>query len=138
MSAHILRSSCKSGELSPLMDSRVDAENYSTGCRRLENFIPRIYGGAFRRVGTMFLGIAKDESKPVRLFPFNYSGDTAFVIEVGDAYMRIWSDGELVNDVDGNTLEIVTPWRGSRVFDLQFVHLIDVCFFSNLYYRPQR
>ena len=79
MSAHILRSSCKSGELSPLMDSRVDAENYSTGCRRLENFIPRIYGGAFRRVGTMFLGIAKDESKPVRLFPFNYSGDTAVV-----------------------------------------------------------
>ena len=138
MSAHILRSSCKSGELSPLMDSRVDAENYSTGCRRLENFIPRIYGGAFRRVGTMFLGIAKDESKPVRLFPFNYSGDTAFVIEVGDAYMRIWSDGELVNDVDGNTLEIVTPWRGSRVFDIQFVQLNDVCFFSNLYYRPQR
>jgi hypothetical protein len=56
MSLHVHRNSFNAGEISPLMDARVDDAKYPFSCRILENFIPKIYGGAFRRPGTLFLG----------------------------------------------------------------------------------
>lgn len=56
MSIHIHRNSFNAGELSPLMDARVDESKHPFSCRILENFLPKIYGGAFRRPGTMYLG----------------------------------------------------------------------------------
>ena len=47
------------GEYSPLIDARSDIEKYGSGCRTLENFIPRIYGAIERRPGTMFIHKAK-------------------------------------------------------------------------------
>jgi len=55
MSVHIHRNSFNAGELSPLMDARVDEAKYGFSCRIMENFVPKIYGGAFRRPGTMYL-----------------------------------------------------------------------------------
>jgi hypothetical protein len=47
------------GEYSPLIDARSDIEKYSSGCRKLENFFPRIYGAIERRPGTRFIKEAK-------------------------------------------------------------------------------
>lgn len=55
MSLHIHRNSFNAGEISPLMDARVDEAKHPFSCRILENFIPKVYGGAFRRPGTMYL-----------------------------------------------------------------------------------
>jgi hypothetical protein len=55
MSIHVHRNSFNAGELSPLMDARVDEAKHPFSCRIMENFIPKIYGGAFRRPGTMYL-----------------------------------------------------------------------------------
>lgn len=60
MSIHVHRNSFNAGEISPLMDARVDENKHQFSCRILENFIPRIYGGAFRRPGTMYIGTAHD------------------------------------------------------------------------------
>ena len=138
MSAHVLRSSFNAGEISPLMDYRVDSEKYGFGCRRLENLIPRVYGGAFRRSGTVYVGQAEDETNEVRLLPFNFSGSTTFIIELGDEYMRFWSDGALVEDSGGSVISLTTPWPASRVFDVQMVQLNDVCYFTNGFHRPQK
>lgn len=47
------------GEYSPLVDVRADVEKYSSGCRKLDNFIPRIHGAIERRPGTRFVKEAK-------------------------------------------------------------------------------
>jgi len=47
------------GVFTPLIDVRSDVEKYSSGCRKLENFIPRIYGVIERRTGTRFIKAAK-------------------------------------------------------------------------------
>lgn len=47
-----------SGEWSPKMRARSDAEEYQKSCELLENFIPRIQGGAFRRPGTIVSQLA--------------------------------------------------------------------------------
>ncbi len=47
------------GLYSPLIDVRSDIEKYRSGCRRLDNFLPRIYGVVERRPGTKFVKEAK-------------------------------------------------------------------------------
>ena len=47
------------GVFTPLIDARSDIEKYRSGCRKLENFIPRIYGSIERRPGTKFIKEAK-------------------------------------------------------------------------------
>jgi len=47
------------GVFSPLIDVRSDIEKYKSGCRKLENFFPRIYGVVERRPGTKFIKAAK-------------------------------------------------------------------------------
>ncbi len=43
------------GEYSPKIDARGDTEKYTSGCRRLENMIPSIFGGTEKRPGTEFI-----------------------------------------------------------------------------------
>lgn len=47
------------GKYTPLIDARSDVEKYQSGCRKLENFIPRVYGPVERRPGTKFIHKAK-------------------------------------------------------------------------------
>ena len=47
------------GLYTPLIDARSDIEKYVSGCRKLDNFIPRIYGAIERRPGTRFVKAAK-------------------------------------------------------------------------------
>jgi len=47
------------GLYTPLIDVRSDVAKHKSGCRKLDNFIPRIYGVIERRSGTMFVKAAK-------------------------------------------------------------------------------
>jgi hypothetical protein len=47
------------GLYTPLIDTRSDIEKYKSGCRKLDNFLPRIYGAIERRPGTRFIKEAK-------------------------------------------------------------------------------
>ena len=84
-----------SGLLSPLLDGRTDLPQYAGGCRVLQNFIPRTFGGVFKRPGTEYIGRVKNDM-PARLLPFNYSINTTFVFELGDFSIRFWSNGQQV------------------------------------------
>ncbi len=47
------------GLFTPLIDVRSDLEKYRSGCRKLDNYFPRIYGVVERRPGTRFIKEAK-------------------------------------------------------------------------------
>lgn len=88
------------GELSPLMRSRVDFEKYYNGCETLlnETVIPQ--GGAFRRPGTTYVASTKCESRRSLLVPFIFSNVQAYNLEFGHQYIRVFKDrGQVV----GNT-----------------------------------
>ena len=53
MKFNYLSNNFTSGEWSPKMKARSEVEQYFRAAERLENFIPQIYGGAFRRPGTV-------------------------------------------------------------------------------------
>lgn len=73
------------------MDGRTDSEKYATGCRVLENFIVRSYGGAFKRPGTRFGAANSDVTGCVRLIAFRRSTEVNFVLGFKANEIKIWS-----------------------------------------------
>ena len=73
-----------------MIDARTDIEKYSSGCRTLQNMIPRIYGNVERRPGTGYIASTKDSSLVSRLVAFIYSDSIAYQMEFGSEYIRYY------------------------------------------------
>lgn len=86
------RAAFNSGELSPRMAARVDFGKYSNAADLMENFLPLAEGGAMRRPGTKYVAEVKDSSKSTRLRQFEFSNTQAYIVEMGDLYMRFYRD----------------------------------------------
>ena len=134
-----------SGELAPLFDGRVDLEEYSSGCRKLENFIPLIEGPAMRRGGTRFVRAVKDSTDRCGFLKFQFNTEQAYVLEIGDQYMRFYTDhGIVLNGT--NPLELATPWTAADLFDsagnflLRSVQSGDILYITHTggTYAPQK
>jgi hypothetical protein len=119
--------SFNTGYVCPFMETRTDYDKYKSSCRTLENMFVMSQGPATRRPGTKYIATAKDSNYPVRLIPFERSTEDAYVIEVGDFYMRFFRDGGQVltgsgtEDLSGLS-DLIANWRlnefeGTVVFD---------------------
>ena len=96
--ARPMTTSFNAGELSPLLDGRVDQEKYFSGCKQLSNFTPTVQGPARRRGGTRHLGLIKDSSKRAWFVDFVFSAGQAYILEFGHLYLRFWRDrGQLLS-----------------------------------------
>lgn len=92
-----IRSSFNAGELSPLLDGRVDVAKYSNGCRTLENFIPTVQGPAVRRAGTRFVAEVKNSANRTWLARFEFSVAQSYILEFGNQYLRFYTNrGQLL------------------------------------------
>lgn len=107
-----IRSSFNAGELSPLLDGRVDIAKYSNGCAQMENFIPTVQGPAVRRGGTRFVSAVKNTSDRTWLLPFQFNITQAFMLEFGDQYIRFYTDhGQLLTDANA-------AYNGATAYDI--------------------
>lgn len=130
--------SFNAGEISPLLDARVSLEKYQSGCRTLKNFIILPYGGVLRRPGTEYIGAAKNTSKRARLIGFNFSATTSFILELGEYYIRFWSNGVQVETSPGVPLEVATPYAESHLRELQHIQINDIMYFVHPLYAPRK
>lgn len=87
-----IQTNFSSGEFSPRIRGRVDLQKYGNGVAKLQNFIPMLQGGIYRRSGTRFVNEVKDSSKRTRLLEFEFSTVQAYAIEAGESYMRFYRD----------------------------------------------
>lgn len=156
------------GELSDQIDARSDVEKYDGGCRHLENFIPRIYGGAERRPGTEFIYDAKNTpvdiaNTVVRIIPFIYSTSIAYTVELGNKYARFYYDGDVLGDwvyvtyedesvfyegdyvknyeydwYDDGDTWISTPYLAADLMELQIKQRADVMWIVHPSYPPSK
>lgn len=115
------------GEMSPIMDGRTDSEKYATGCRLLENFMVRSYGGAFKRPGTRFGASNADVTGCVRLIPFRRSVDVGYVLGFKTNAIKIWA-----YSAGAFTLKatLTTTYTEAEIADLHFVQLNDVMYLT--------
>ena len=94
------------GEISEELLARFDVDAYHTALRTARNVVVLKYGGVTKRPGTRFVApVLTDEG--VRLLPFQYSLEQTYVLEMGQAYMRVIAQGGVVIE-DKLTVEGVT------------------------------
>lgn len=117
-----LLNSFTAGLLDGTLVGRVDLPNLNRGALRLENFLPRVTGGLFRRPGTLYRGTLTGEC---RLIPFNFSREQRFQLEAGNGYLAIWKDGVKMPTV------YAAPWSAANVHRWHFVQINDVMFFTD-------
>ena len=115
------------GEFSPLLDGRTDFDKYSSGVKKLENFLVRPQGAATRRVGSQFIAEVKTSSLKTRLIPFEFNTQQTYVIEAGNTYFRFYKDKGQILD-SGVAYEISTPYLTAELFELKFAQSADVMY----------
>ena len=82
------------GEISPLLEGRVDIEKYRFAVRRMQNMIPLVAGGTRRRSGFKFIREFSDSTQfRASLYPFQFSTTQAYMLEFGNNYMVPYRDG---------------------------------------------
>jgi hypothetical protein len=91
--------SFNSGEISPLLDARIDVSKFASGCRTLENAFPLVEGGAKKMPGTKYVSVAGSAGKS-RLVPFIFNENQAYVLEFYEKGIRVCYDEGILQ---GNT-----------------------------------
>jgi hypothetical protein len=126
------------GELSPLMLGRVDFDKYKNALKTCINHIPVVQGAIGRRPGTYFVSEVKDSSKATRIIRFEFSTTQAYIIEIGNLYMRFYRAHGRVESPPGTAVEIVTPYLTADIFNLMFVQSADVLYVVHPSYAPRK
>jgi hypothetical protein len=114
-----IQSNFTSGELSPRLYSHVDVVKYKNGLKTLLNarILPH---GPFRyRNGSKFIAEVKDSSKTTRIINFQFDQTFAYILELGDLYIRFYRNKAQVVS-GGNPYEIVSPYTQSEINDITY------------------
>ncbi|KKL77989.1 hypothetical protein LCGC14_2029340, partial [marine sediment metagenome] len=134
--AKLIQTAFDSGQYSPRMDGRVDVEGYRNACKRIENFMVFPQGGAIARSGSKYIANTKADGA-ARLIPFVISTVSAYVIEIGNGYMRFYKAGAQIEDT-GVPVEIVSPYLTADLFELDFAQTNDVMYFAHTGHAPRK
>lgn len=88
----LIQSNFSGGEASPRSIGRRDVERYFSSTALMQNMRPVPQGGVVRRSGTRFVAEVKDSADIARLIPFRYGDGDSYVLELGDAYQRVYRE----------------------------------------------
>lgn len=122
-----------SGVLSPRVVGRIDLQQVAQGAQRMENAFPLVQGGAVSRPGTTYHAELKGSAQ-ARLVPFVKNRSTAYVLEFGAGYMRVFKGGAAVP----GPYEIATPYTLAQALAMDFAIDSDTGYFSHGAVYPQR
>lgn len=125
-----------SGELSPKLWRRPDLDKYLTGARRVYNMVIDKYGGAQRRMGSIYVDTVKDNAAS-RLIPFRRSSGTNLIIELTANVMRFYESGALIES-GGSPVELATPWGAAEIDGVRFDQTGDVMYLTHPNYIQQK
>lgn len=115
------------GEIAPSLQGRVDISRYHEALSKCRNFFVQYHGGVSNRPGFRFINQVGDETKAVRLIPFEYSTEQTYVLEFGHRYMRVYMDGGVVLDADtGLPYQIQSPFTADQLPMVKFTQSADV------------
>lgn len=122
-----IQTNATSGIFSDRLHGRTDLAKYFNAVFDIYNFNISPQGGMFKRSGTRYIAEVKNSAHNTRLIRFVYSTTQAYIIEIGDQYMRFYRDeGQILS----GTLpyEISTSYLHTEVFDLKFAQSADVLY----------
>jgi hypothetical protein len=126
----IIQTSFNAGELSPDLNGHIDIDRYVNGAKEMVNTVPQVQGGGKRRAGSRIVAPTKFPDRTTRLIPFVFSKTQAYVLEVGDGYMRFFNNaGQIVSGV--TPVEIPIVYTAAQAFEVEFTQRSDTMFLAH-------
>ena len=111
------------------MEARTDFSRYPNAAKMCRNLILFPQGGVTRRPGTRYVKGVKDQTKSTRVLSFQFSQTDAYVIEVGDSYIRPYRrQGSITVDTtdaaitNGSFGAGITGWTDSSTGSAAIAH----------------
>ena len=136
---HVTLTSFATGEISPRLAGRVDLAKYASAAECLHNYLVLPQGAITRRPGMRFVKEVKTSTAGcVRLLRMEPTALAAYVLEVGDAYIRFYRNNARINYPDGSAFEVPTPYAIADVFGLQVVPSIDILYLLHPNYQTRK
>lgn len=128
MKSTLMKLSFNGGELSPLLDGRIDYPKYSSGCKEMTNFIPTVYGPMTKRPGTRFV---EDLGSEAVLYPFEFSEAQAYIFAFKEGVIDVYTlDNRLVDDMDV-PVSIPSQFTLAEAKVLKFAQTGDLVYFTH-------
>lgn len=81
------------GEIAPELFGRIDLDKYQSGLAECLNFIILPHGPAQNRSGFSYILQTKFQDKKSNLIEFAFSTEQTYVLEFGDGYIRVHTNG---------------------------------------------
>ncbi len=88
------------GEISPRLLGRISTTEYEGALEEATNGYITSHGPINRRNGTQYVSEVRDSSAAVKLFRYQISRSVAYMLEVGNVYMRVYRNGSQVLESD--------------------------------------
>ena len=117
MKLDIIQTSFSAGEFGPQLFGRTDIAQYANACEIVQNFLPRPYGPAISMPGTRYVATVSDSTLRTRLIKFVFNRSDAYAIEMGDRYLRFFTNrGQVVTpggseDLSAFTANLIAHWK---------------------------
>ena len=127
MPTHTIQTNFSGGEVSPHLYSQAAMQGgvwLKTAC----NFLVHPQGGASNRPGTAFVAQTKYADKTCRLIPFVLSEQEAYVLELGDKYIRVHAPAGTLLNPQGEVYEIASPYGENALQDVNYVQYDQTLF----------
>jgi hypothetical protein len=125
------------GELSPRLYAHTDVNKYSNGLKTAQNVSVLPQGPIRRRNGSKYIATVKNSANPVRLIRFQFDQLNAYVIELGNTYMRFYKNGGQITSL-GTPVEVATPWLSAELFEVTYVQFGTTIYFAHYNHPPQK
>jgi len=107
-----------SGELDPLVRSRIDLDAYKNGLESAQNVVCQPQGGVHRRSGTRFLTeLGGSPENGVRLVHFEFSVNDSYMLAFTNNRMYIFKDKVLQTNINGPGNDYLTTTIASARLD---------------------
>lgn len=139
-----IQTNFSTGELDPLLRSRVDLAQYNNALAKATNVVIQPQGGMRRRPGTKYMAELPNSSTAsaangVRLVPFEFSVDDSYMLCFTHNRMYVFKDGAQVTNINGGgTAYLTTSITGAMLTQLCWTQSADTMILVHEDLQPQR
>ncbi len=123
-----------SGVFSPRVWARQDLGKYEGAVETGTNCYSLPHGPLIQRTGSKYIAEVKTSSKEVRLIKFQKEAGDAYVIEMGDQYLRFYKDGARL----GAPYELASPFTEAQIWDVSYAQFGDDIWMCHPSHAPRR
>lgn len=100
MGFRVGQSNFSKGEVAEQLIGRFDVPTYNAALKRARNVCILKYGGVTKRPGMRVVAEVYDRANPVRLLPFQFGLDQAYVLEMNYGQMRPLANGGVLLETE--------------------------------------